>query len=238
MKLTKLMKTFLLTAATTITVLSSPLTFELQKGKTECIYTLTTDIDCTINYYFAVQSGEGNDFDVGYEIFSPDDRKNPLFVRSKERQGEWHFVAQHKGEYKFCFHGGRLHNKVIDFEVTQQCARKDDARSKKLAARKRNRRIEGQAGDNSQDEFQSKEGAELDETLEGSLDAIEEKLMRLERGLQYYRSRNSRNHYTVKSAERRTVQFSIYVVLLIVGMGAAQIAVLQWIFKQSRRNNV
>lgn len=50
---------------------ASPLTFQLKKGEKECLYALTPDVDCTISYYFAVQQGESNDFDVNYRNICP-----------------------------------------------------------------------------------------------------------------------------------------------------------------------
>ena len=72
---------------------ASPLTFELNKGRKECLYTLTPDIDCTISYYFAVQQGESNDFDVNYEIFAPDDKNKPIIERLYSQCPELAYIS-------------------------------------------------------------------------------------------------------------------------------------------------
>ncbi|EJS44331.1 erp3p [Saccharomyces arboricola H-6] len=205
---------------------ASPLTFELKKGQKECLYTLTPDVDCTISYYFAVQQGESNDFDVSYEIFAPDDKNKPIIERSGERQGEWSFVGQHKGEYSLCFYGGKAHDKIVDLEIKYTCERQDDARHERRKARKVQRNLRDSKIDPLQD------------SLENSIDMIERQLHVLEGNIQYYKTRNSRNHDTVCSTERRIVMFSIYGILLIVGMSFSQIAILEFIFKESRKHNV
>lgn len=207
-------------------VIGSPVTFELSKGQRECFYTLTPDIGCTISYYFAVQEGDANDFQVNYEIFGPADKYTPLLKRSKERQGEWSFPAEHMGEYAFCFDGGQEHNKIVDLEINYKCAREENERSERRKARKEQRKLR-EASSN-----------KLQESLENSVDNIERQLYLLERNMQYYKTRNNRNHYTVRSTNRRVVLFSIYGILLLVGMSCAQVFVLQCFFKASRKHVV
>ncbi|KOH00334.1 Erp3p [Saccharomyces eubayanus] len=205
---------------------ASPLTFQLKKGQKECLYTLTPDIDCSISYYFAVQQGESNDFDVNYEIYAPDDKNKPIIERSGERQGEWSFVGQHKGEYSFCFYGGKAHDKIVDLDIKYTCERQDDVRNERRKVRKAQRNLRDSKIDPLQD------------TLENSIDTIERQLHVLERNVQHYKTRNTRNHHTVCSTERRIVMFSIYGILLIIGMSCAQIAALEFIFRESRKHNV
>lgn len=209
---------------------SSPLTFELPKGSQECYYGLTTDTFCTIFYYFAVQHGEGNDFDVSYSIYGPDDTARtgkPIAERQNERQGEYSFLAEHKGEYAFCFYGGKAHDKIVDLEITQVCPRLEGSRDEKRAARRASRNLR-EAGDKDP----------LQDVLEESIDTIDEQLRTLERNLQNYKHRNIRNHYTVRSTERRIALFSAYGIALIIGMCIAQIAILQWFFQESRKQAV
>ena len=205
---------------------ASPLTFELNKGRKECLYTLTPDTDCTISYYFAVQQGESNDFDVNYEIFAPDDKNKPIIERSGERQGEWSFIGQHKGEYAICFYGGKAHDKIVDLDFKYNCEHQDDIRNERRKARKAQRNLRDSKTDPLQD------------SVENSIDTIERQLHVLERNIQYYKSRNTRNHHTVCSTEHRIVMFSIYGILLIIGMSCAQIAILEFIFRESRKHNV
>lgn len=204
----------------------SPITFELRKGQRECFYTLTPDVGCTISYYFAVQEGDANDFQVDYEIFGPADKYTPILKRTKERQGEWSFYAEHRGEYAFCFEGGKAHNKIVDLEIEYKCVRQDNDRSERRKARKEQRKLKDASAN------------QLQESLENSVDNIERKLYLLERNMQYYKTRNNRNHYTVRSTNRRVALFSIYGIFLVVGMSCAQVYMLQWFFKISRKQVV
>lgn len=221
----------LVTASTALfgqTVVSSPLTFELKKGQEECFYTLTTDTDCEITYYFSVQEAAENDYDISYKVFGPASYYQPIIERSNERQGEWAFLGDDRGEYKFCFDGGNKADKVVDLEIKYNCARNDDVRSKNREERKKLRNLRDAKN----------EGDDLQTSLEDSVDTIERQLYVLERNMQYYKARNGRNHLTVKSTESRIAWFSIYGILLVVGMSVAQILVLQWFFKESRRHKV
>lgn len=205
---------------------ASPITFELKKGQKDCFYTLTADTDCNISYYFAVQEGEGNDFEVNYEVFGPADKYVPILERSRERQGEWSFLGEHKGEYAFCFYGGKEHDKIIDLEINYKCEREEDIQAQRRKARKVQRNLRESKVD------------PLQESLENSVDKIERQLYLLERNMQYYKTRNNRNHYTVRSTDRRIVLFSTYGILLVIGMSCAQVLLLQWFFKNSRRHVV
>ncbi|CCK72530.1 Erp3p KNAG_0K01670 [Huiozyma naganishii CBS 8797] len=208
---------------------ASPLTFELKGGQRECFYTLTPDVDCDVSYYFAVQQSANNDFKIGYEVFGPDSATEAIIRREGERQGEWGFVAEPKGEYSFCFYDPGHSDKVVDLEITYKCA-KQDARDLRRAARKRQKPLGEAPGHDAAEQLQG--------SLENSVDTIERQLYQLERSMQYYKTRNNRNHDTVQSTERRIAMFSLYGIVLILGMSAAQIAVLQWFFKESRKQKV
>lgn len=206
--------------------IGSPITFELQKGQKECFYTLTTDLDCSISYYFAVQQGNSNDMDIDYEVFGPDDKYSPIVERRKERQGEWSFLAEHKGEYRFCFDGGPDNNKVIDLQITNKCNRDEDARSQKRLARKEQRNL------------RKSESDPLKESLENSVDQIERRLHQLENTMEYYQVRSLRNHGTVRSTDRRIVTFSVYGIFIIALMSMGQVSLLRWVFQKARRHVV
>lgn len=207
-------------------VAPSPITFELTKGQRECFYAMTPDVGCRVSYYFAVQEGESNDFLVDYEIYAPSDRFNPILERFKERLGEWSFYAEHKGEYAFCFYGGETHNKIVDLDINYRCDQEDDARSQRRKHRKEQRRLRGSPND------------PLQESLENSVDNIERQLYLLEQNMHYYENRNNRNHHTVRSTNSRIVLFSLYGILLVIGLGCAQVFILNWLFRVSRKHAV
>ena len=56
--------------------------------------------------------------------------------------------------------------------------------------------------------------------------------------MQYYKTRNNRNQATVVSTESRIYYFSIFEVLLMVGMGFLQITIVQLFFRGSRKQLV
>ncbi|CAB4253186.1 similar to Saccharomyces cerevisiae YDL018C ERP3 Protein with similarity to Emp24p and Erv25p, member of the p24 family involved in ER to Golgi transport [Maudiozyma barnettii] len=228
MKLSSILLSTLSALSLSQTVASTPLTFELKKGQDECFYTLTSDIDCDITYYFSVQDAPKNDYEIGYKIYGPANHQQPIIERSNERQGEWEFLGDDKGEYKFCFEGGKHGDKIVDFEIKYDCKQNNDARSKNREERKKLRNLREVKTD----------AEDLQTTLDDSIDKIERQLHMLESNMNYYLTRNSRNHLTVKSTESRIGWFSMYGILLVVGMSAAQILVLQWFFKQSRKNSV
>ncbi|CCF58827.1 hypothetical protein KAFR_0F02300 [Kazachstania africana CBS 2517] len=209
-------------------VCASPVTFELKKGITDCFNILTPTTDCQVIYYFAVQFGENEDYKLSYDIYEPGStgQGNPIISRVDERQGEWTFVGKHKGEYKFCFNGGSKSDKVVDLEIQYDCDAVNDVRADKRARRKANRNLKKTDED------------ELSTSLENSIDSIERQLFELENNLRYYTTRNLRNHQTVSSTNRRIVLFSIYGILLVLGMSIGQILVLQWFFKESRKRKV
>ncbi|CAL9734421.1 protein Erp3p [Monosporozyma servazzii] len=216
--------------------MASPLTFILGKGEQECFYTLTPDIDCEISYYFAVQHADNNDYKLNYDIYGPDSSGKAIISRSGERQGEWTFIGDSKGEYSFCFDNpSQYSERVVDLEIKYKCDRQGPIDVKR-ANRKQERNIPLKRGDGTSSEGGMSE--QLHRSLDDKLDVIERQLYILERNMDYYSTRNERNHYTVSSTERRITMFSIYGILLIVGMSLGQILVLKWIFKESRRQQV
>lgn len=184
---------------------------------------MTPKAHCTISYYFAVQNGEGNDYAVSYQIYEPGDNSYPMIERFDLRQGEWSFPAENRGEYAFCFEGGDEHNKILDLDIQHSCENEADIWSQRRRARKEARHLRNVHND------------PLQSAVENSVDKIEEQLYLLERNLVYYKSRNKRNHHTVRSTDRRILLFSIYAILLVIGMGFAEVLILKWFFKESRK---
>lgn len=215
--------------------MASPLTFILGKGEQECFYTLTPDIDCEISYYFAVQHGENNDYKINYDVYGPGGSGKAIISRSGERQGEWAFTGESKGEYSFCFDNpSQYYERVVDLEINYKCDRQGPIDIKR-ANRKQERNIPmKQVGNDDKNELSES----LNRSLDDKLDVIERQLHMLEQNMNYYSTRNERNHHTVSSTERRITMFSIYGILLILGMSMGQILVVKWIFKESRRQQV
>ncbi|CCD22800.1 Erp3p NDAI_0A06460 [Naumovozyma dairenensis CBS 421] len=219
-------------------ILCSPLTIELSndiKETPQCYYILTPDIECTISYYFSVQSGEDGNYNIDYKIYAPDDKYRPIIERYNERQGEWSFVGEHKGEYKICFEASiPLKKRIIDFDFNYDIAAEKnkgknvDVRYERRLERKNQKKLRDVK--NGKDRLQS--------SIEDSIDNVERQLYMLERDLQYYKNRNTRNHYTVKSTGNRITIFSMYGILLIIAMCGIQLFVLEWVFKKSRKHAV
>ena len=209
---------------------ATPVTFELLPGAEECFYTLTSDTDCEVTYYFSVEDAPRGEDRVGYAVYGPRNAHSPIIERSAERSGEWAFTADDKGEYRFCFKGaaGDRGAKTVAVELKYDCQRNDDARSRNRADRRKLRNLREAKDDDD----------EMQRSLDDSVDRIERQLHVLERDMEYYITRNGRNHLTVRSTESRIGWFSLYGILVIVGMSAGQILLLQWLFTQSRKHKV
>lgn len=207
-------------------ILSSPVTFELPKGQTECFYTLTPEAHCTITYYFAVLGSQSNDNAVDCKIYDPSDRESPIIERSDIRLGEWSFLGELRGEYAFCFQGSDEYNKIVDLDIRYECHNGLDVLSQERKTRREARNLRGLHTD------------PLKSSVENSVDKIEEQLYQLEGNLLYYKARNRRNHHTVRSTDSRIVLFSIYGILLVIGMGLVEIIILKWFFRESRKHAI
>ncbi|ODV78068.1 uncharacterized protein CANTADRAFT_27016 [Suhomyces tanzawaensis NRRL Y-17324] len=213
-----MMLKYLLTVLGFATLISaSAFTFNLKAQEKACYYIFTTKPNTNVACYFAVQSG--GDFDVDYEVRSP--RGDVLQSEVKSRQGDWVFNADVVGEYEFCFSNGMstYHDKVVDFEIKFADENDDDFRAN----------LPGQPN--------AKPIAHV-ESMQNTIDNIDKQLDGLSRTLQYYKTRNNRNHDTVKSTESRIYYFSIFEVILMVGMAFLQITIVQLFFKGSRKQLV
>lgn len=192
------------------------LTFILGSHETLCFGVFTDQPRTPISYYFAVQSG--GSFDVDYTIKDPSGQV--IVADDKQRQGDFIINADTVGEYEICFSNGMstYAEKVIDFEINVEND-KNDFRA------------------NMPDQPNSKPKAHI-ESMGKIVEKIDDQLDGLLRTIQYYRTRNNRNQATVKSTESRIYYFSIFEVLLMVGMAGLQITVVQLFFKGSRKQLV
>lgn len=198
-------------------IAASALTFNLAAKEKACFFIFTTKPNTQVNFYFAVQMGGA--FDVDYEIKGP--QKQVLYYDTKQRQGTLMFNVEEVGEYEFCFSNemSTFAEKVVDFEI----------------------KYDGDAESTFRAQMPEKPNTQPLAHVEGmkrTADQIDRQLDELKNALQYYKTRNNRNQATVKSTESRIYYFSIFEVLLMVGMAALQIAVVQFFFKGSRKQLV
>ncbi|CAK9435805.1 uncharacterized protein LODBEIA_P04820 [Lodderomyces beijingensis] len=196
---------------------ASAFTFILGAQEKSCFYVFTERPNTQIRYYFAVQSG--GSFDVDYVITDPN--SNIIYQEHKKRQGDFVFPATTVGEYEFCFSNGMstYSEKVVDFEIELE---DEDSKSVKASL---------------PDSPNAKPLAHV-ENMKRTVDKIESQLEGLSKTLQYYKTRNNRNQATVRSTESRIYYFSIFEVLLMVGMAFLQITIVQLFFKGSRKQLV
>lgn len=150
----------------------------------------------------------GGDFDVDYTISNPNGKV--IATDKKQRQGDWVFNADIEGEYEFCFINPSNVEKVVDFEITL-----DNDFKVKIPNSNTNTEI-----------------------VSNSIEEIDLNLNSILKKLQYYKTRNNRNQSTVRSTESRILYFQLYESLIVVGMAVAQITIVQYFFKGSRRQQV
>lgn len=191
--------------------MASAITFQVAPNAKECFYAFNKEQNTNLGYYFAVQSG--GSFDINYEIKAPDGKI--IVSEKKQRQGDYVFNANQQGEYEFCFDNemSTFAEKVIDFEL------KDD--SAHLAQLP-----------------EMPKGNPAVDVMMKSVQSIENKLQGLTNTLNYYKTRINRNQSTVKSTESRILLFSMFDLLLMLGMALFQIAVVKFFFQGSRKQLV
>lgn len=198
-------------------IAASALTFSLPAKEVACFYIFTEKPSTQVSYYFAVQLG--GSFDVDYTVKDPSG--HVLVSKTKERQGDFVITANHVGEYEFCFSNemSTFADKVIDFEIKYD----GDASKQFRAAMPEQPNIKPNTHVTA---------------MQQTVQQIDAQLEDLKRSLQYYKTRNNRNQATVRSTESRIYYFSILEVLLMVGMAALQITIVQFFFKGSRKQLV
>ncbi|KAK3308166.1 emp24/gp25L/p24 family/GOLD-domain-containing protein [Chaetomium strumarium] len=191
---------------------ATALTYKLGANEEACFYTASKTKDEKIAFYFAVQSG--GSFDVDYKVTGP----NGKYIMSgeKERQGDFVFTAREVGEYKFCFNNemSAYTEKFVDFEIAVE----NEARVT----------------------LPAKQGAspEHTESLEESLFKISGQLSTITRNQKYFRTRENRNFSTVRSTEKRIINFSLIQMALVVCMGALQVFIVKFFFQGARKGYV
>ncbi|ONH68973.1 Protein ERP3 [Cyberlindnera fabianii] len=192
-------------------VFAATITFELKPDEKACYYIFTEQPGEMVGYYFAVQSG--GSFDVDYTVTGPGGKV--ISAEHKQRQGDWRFKADVVGEYEFCFSNemSTFAEKVVDFEISIE----NEFSAQLPVGEAEQFKVDG---------------------IVNSMEKIDTQLNGITKALQHYKTRNNRNQATVKSTESRIFYFSIYEVLLCVGMAVLQVTVVHFYFKNSRKQLV
>ncbi|KAH8888724.1 hypothetical protein GQ53DRAFT_748631 [Thozetella sp. PMI_491] len=193
-------------------VSATALTYRLGANEKACFYTGTKNKAEKIAFYFAVQSG--GSFDIDYEVTGPNSKV--ILEGEKERQGDFVFTANEIGEYKFCFNNdmSTFAEKIVDFEIA----------------------VENESRVN----LPSKQGSAPEQTsaLEESLFKVSGQLSTITRNQKYFRTRENRNFSTVRSTEKRIINFSMIQCGLVVCMGALQVFIVRFFFQGARKGYV
>ncbi|KAK3325271.1 emp24/gp25L/p24 family/GOLD-domain-containing protein [Apodospora peruviana] len=193
-------------------VSATALTYKIQANEQACFYAATTRPQEKIAFYFAVQSG--GSFDIDYEVTGPGGKI--ILDGQKERQGDFVFTAQEAGEYKFCFNNemSTYTDKFVDFEIA----------------------VENESKVN----LPAKQGSSPEQTsaLEESLFKVSGQLSTITRNQKYFRTRENRNFSTVRSTEKRIVNFSLIQIALVICMGALQVFIVRFFFQGARKGYV
>ncbi|KAL2025094.1 hypothetical protein VTK56DRAFT_96 [Thermocarpiscus australiensis] len=191
---------------------ATALTYKLAPNEKACFYAATQNKDEKIAFYFAVQSG--GSFDIDYEVTGPGGKY--IMDGQKERQGDFVFTAREVGEYKFCFNNemSTYTEKFVDFEIAVE----NEARVT----------------------LPAKQGTSPEQTsaLEESLFKISGQLSTITRNQKYFRTRENRNFSTVRSTEKRIINFSLIQIFLVVCMGALQVFIVRFFFQGARKGYV
>ncbi|GAA5921361.1 hypothetical protein JCM1841_002456 [Sporobolomyces salmonicolor] len=211
---------FLLLSAILLALLSavplargSALTTTINANERTCFYALVDKVGEKIGFYFAVQSG--GSFDIDWVVTDPTD--TIIIEGERERQGDYIFTAHHTGEWSFCFSNdmSSFSEKLVDFDIMVESEPRPVAPAKPTAL------------------------TEQTSSLEESIYKLSGSLSSIQRTQKYFRTRENRNVSTVRSTEWRIFTFSLAESLLMCGMSAFQVYVVQRFFSgPSRRRQV
>ncbi|KAF2246188.1 hypothetical protein BU26DRAFT_521655 [Trematosphaeria pertusa] len=193
-------------------VYATALTYRLEANEKACFFTNVEQKGTKVAFYFAVQSG--GSFDVDYSVVGPNERV--ILDGTKERQGDFVFTANEVGEYRFCFNNemSTFAEKMVDFEIAVE----NEARA----------------------QLPSKQGSSPEQTsvLEESILKLSAQLSTISRNQKYFRTRENRNFSTVKSTEKRILNFSLMEVGLMVTMAGLQVFIVRFFFQGARKGYV
>jgi hypothetical protein len=154
----------------------------------------------------------------------------------KEKQGDFVFTANDIGEYKFCFDNdmSTYSEKFVDFEITVS-----GNPSRPLPALRvlicREHQVENEHENEARAKIPAKQGSSPEHTslLEESIYKISGQLSTITRNQKYFRTRENRNFSTVRSTEKRIINFSLIQCAMIICMGALQVFIVRFFFQVS-----
>ncbi|KAF2865810.1 emp24/gp25L/p24 family/GOLD-domain-containing protein [Massariosphaeria phaeospora] len=193
-------------------VSGTALTYKLDAHEKACFFANVEQKGTKVAFYFAVQSG--GSFDVDYSAVGPNEKV--ILDGTKERQGDFVFTATEAGEYRFCFNNemSTFAEKMVDFEIAVE----NEARA----------------------QLPSKQGSSAEQTsvLEESLLKLSAQLSTISRNQKYFRTRENRNFSTVRSTEKRILNFSIMEGALMVTMAGLQVFIVRFFFQGARKGYV
>ncbi|CAO2647440.1 Nn.00g083620.m01.CDS01 [Neocucurbitaria sp. VM-36] len=207
------MRTFLVIASLLAAVYATALTYRLEAHEKACFFAQVDNKGTKVAFYFAVQSG--GSFDVDYTVIGPTDKV--ILDGTKERQGDFVFTANDVGDYRFCFNNemSTFAEKMVDFEIAVE---NEAARAK----------------------IPSKQGSSPEQTsvLEESILKLSAQLSTISRNQKYFRTRENRNFSTVKSTEKRILNFSLMESGLMITMAGLQVFIVKFFFQGARKGYV
>jgi len=193
-------------------VSATALTYKIAASENVCFYASSTSKGERIAFYFAVQSG--GSFDIDYAVTGPSGKE--ILDGQKERQGDFVFTANEVGDYKFCFNNemSTYTDKFVDFEIAVE----NEARVS----------------------LPAKQGSSPEQvsSLEESLFKVSGQLSTITRNQKYFRTRENRNFSTVRSTEKRIVNFTLLQCALVICMGALQVFIVRFFFQGARKGYV
>ncbi|KNE54428.1 hypothetical protein AMAG_00403 [Allomyces macrogynus ATCC 38327] len=192
-------------------VAATSVTMVVPAHENSCLYALAKP-NQKIAFYFAVQSGGA--FDIDYLVSDPE--FNVVLSGEKDRQGDFVFVAQHKGEYSFCFSNGMstFAEKTVDVEISVEGEHLSRAKIPAAKPSPGAKAVTPNTAD-----------------LEESMFRVSTQLSNYAHSQRAYRLRENRNFATVRSTESRVWSFALFETVLIVAMSVLQVFAVRTFFK-------
>ncbi|ODQ68005.1 endosomal cargo receptor Erp3 [Nadsonia fulvescens var. elongata DSM 6958] len=185
---------------------AATLTVQLNANEHQCFYGQVEQPNSRIGFFYQVL--KGGEFDVDYTIKDPEGK----IVNSGDKLKHLDLITTAKvaGDYEFCLSNdmSTFADKFIEFEIQIESSFKAELPDTKYNPDT--------------------------EIIEHSLSSLEVKVSQITRSLQYYKTRNFRNENTVSSTSTRVFWFSLFELLLMVGMSVVQVVIVHQFFKGAR----